>query len=997
MVDTDTFNFIFGQPQVCQNKDKFLIFISVFFSSTFALLMNLILKRTLLFFFIFWGLYNIIPAQYPHYFSYDDESGLPSNEVYSMVQDKNGFIWIGCDAGLVKFDGLHYIQYDSPTQQSNSKTGLTLSATGSIFCFNFKNQIFFLQHDSLYELQHDLIEINMIVADKKGNVYVSHLGGVSVYNENSCKWADITPYDVDSATQTNYYLAKLPASNNHDGIYYLKESGLEHWDGKKVKKSPSDFFLKTSPRIYALEEYRSGVWIFLLEKNEVFSHYNGSIRQVKSPHLLSAIFNRKITSVKRLDDDYLWIFTYQGMIRYNPQTDDARLFYPNLSFTDGLIDREGNYWFSTLQSGVIRVPDLDYLVWNEENPSIPNERISRLASDGAYIYFTSVNGTLHKMPVSGGEMETYTTGIHADIQSFDLDPDDHTIRFNQSNTIYRLSGRELLQEPSKIFAIKTQKKIAGGWLIGTSHGLYWKKDNEPVFLKKSWVFDILINEKRKEAWIATNDGVLFLTYEDGEWSLKTNLLQDMQIRSMDWDSRQENIFALAFNGAVYRINDHLSCDKLFQLNKKVLPYKIRVSENRLLMATNKGLATCFLNDFTLTWQNTSNGLVSNNVQDVLVINEQIWLATGKGLQCIPLYSDHKKVKARLYLKQIKVDQDIVSDPTFLQLKEGQSIYLYLEVSHYSSNGNYQYAYRVRGQSDVWTLLPGDIQYLSIENMPNGNFEVEIKVIDQSGEDSENTIILKGNSTPKFWKSGWFLFILILSFMAGTYILYKWQLGIQRKKAQRENELNVSKLTAIQSQMNPHFLFNSLNSIQNLVLKGDIENTYTYITTFSNLVRKTLSYSEKEFIDFEQEVQLLELYLSLEKLRFKKQFEYHISGKDIEGIMVPPLLIQPFVENALVHGLLHKEGDRRLNIHFELKEVLVCTIEDNGVGREESKQINMRKNKQYESFSTAAIRRRFEILSHLLTGDLGYDYEDLSENGVITGTRVVLKIPVKYRY
>ena len=192
-------------------------------------------------------------------------------------------------------------------------------------------------------------------------------------------------------------------------------------------------------------------------------------------------------------------------------------------------------------------------------------------------------------------------------------------------------------------------------------------------------------------------------------------------------------------------------------------------------------------------------------------------------------------------------------------------------------------------------------------------------------------------------------LIILSFLVIVFLIYRWQIGIQKKKSQQINEINASKLSAIQSQMNPHFIFNSLNSIQDLILKGDVEHSYSYITTFSNLVRRTLSYSEKDFIEFDQEIKLLELYLSLEKLRFKKDFSYTINFENMEEIMLPPLLVQPFIENALLHGLLHKEGAKTLTISFKLKETLICVVEDNGIGREKSKAIKLRQGSEHESF------------------------------------------------
>ena len=159
----------------------------------------------------------------------------------------------------------------------------------------------------------------------------------------------------------------------------------------------------------------------------------------------------------------------------------------------------------------------------------------------------------------------------------------------------------------------------------------------------------------------------------------------------------------------------------------------------------------------------------------------------------------------------------------------------------------------------------------------------------------------------------------------------------------------------------------------------------------------MSYSEKDFIEFEEEIKLLELYLSLEKLRFKTDFTYSINTVNADGVLIPPLLIQPFIENALVHGLLHKVGPKQLNISFELNQDLICTITDNGVGRERAKAIRLRQRADHESFSGKAIKNRFEILSEVLQGKFGYEYEDLFENGEASGTKVVLRIPVERSY
>jgi len=224
-----------------------------------------------------------------------------------------------------------------------------------------------------------------------------------------------------------------------------------------------------------------------------------------------------------------------------------------------------------------------------------------------------------------------------------------------------------------------------------------------------------------------------------------------------------------------------------------------------------------------------------------------------------------------------------------------------------------------------------------------------------------------------------------------------ELSDTKKRLALEKEQRKSELKALKSQMNPHFIFNALNSIKDLVLQGNVDSSYSYITKFSNLVRKTLNHSNQEFISFEDEIKLLELYLTIEKLRFKKDFTFNIVANNIEDVNIPPMLIQPFIENALIHGLLHKEGLKTLSIKFELDEELICTIKDNGVGRLKSEEINQRKKGKEKSFSVNAIQQRFSLFKETFGNKIGIKYIDNTEDDLVIGTTVILKIPFVNRF
>ncbi len=239
----------------------------------------------------------------------------------------------------------------------------------------------------------------------------------------------------------------------------------------------------------------------------------------------------------------------------------------------------------------------------------------------------------------------------------------------------------------------------------------------------------------------------------------------------------------------------------------------------------------------------------------------------------------------------------------------------------------------------------------------------------------------------------FLFLILLFYFQRIKIKRKaefLELELQetKKRMVLEKQYKNSELKSLKAQMNPHFMFNAMNSIQSLVLKGNKDEAYNYLTKFSSLIRENLNMSEKSFVYFDEELSLLKKYLELEKLRFRKNFEYSLIGVEtIKDIKIPSMIIQPFVENAIKHGLLHKtSGLKNVTIEFFQEDVFKCIITDNGIGIIAAKALNKIKGKQ-DSFSTKAIQDRLSLLKEYYKLDIGFEYENVNE-----GTRIILKIP-----
>jgi LytS/YehU family sensor histidine kinase len=214
------------------------------------------------------------------------------------------------------------------------------------------------------------------------------------------------------------------------------------------------------------------------------------------------------------------------------------------------------------------------------------------------------------------------------------------------------------------------------------------------------------------------------------------------------------------------------------------------------------------------------------------------------------------------------------------------------------------------------------------------------------------------------------------------------------------KLVLSQLEALRSQMNPHFIFNALNSIQEYIVFNNKELASSYLIKFSRLIRIYLEHSQQNEIVLKEEISALKIYLELEKVRFEDVLDYDLQideSLSLEQIKIPSLFIQPYVENAIKHGLLHKLNDRMLKVTFRRgnnEGYLICTIEDNGIGRSASLEINKNKTVQHQSFATSANEKRLELINLDRAEKIVVEIVDLySNNNESKGTKVIIKIPL----
>ncbi len=316
----------------------------------------------------------------------------------------------------------------------------------------------------------------------------------------------------------------------------------------------------------------------------------------------------------------------------------------------------------------------------------------------------------------------------------------------------------------------------------------------------------------------------------------------------------------------------------------------------------------------------------------------------------------------------------------------------------NSPSGIQYKYMLEGFDKEWIYTVNTSIYYT--SLAPGSYTFKVFAMNDSGIWSTVPSVISFTIQPPFYMSAWFLLTLVFGVIIIGFLIYfliqkQNQLKNKQIEEQKQRAL-ASELQALRSQMNPHFIFNTLNSIQNFISKNESKDASIYLSKFAKLMRATLANTKRQRISLKDEIETLTLYLELEQLRLNNKFSYEIlvdETIDTQYEQIPSMLIQPYVENAIWHGISHKEGNGIIRIQFlpENEHLLKCVVEDNGIGRENA--IKLKQNTTSPSFGMNITKERVELLNSLNGNQLSVKINDLKINNQPTGTRVELYVPI----
>jgi sensor histidine kinase YesM len=482
------------------------------------------------------------------------------------------------------------------------------------------------------------------------------------------------------------------------------------------------------------------------------------------------------------------------------------------------------------------------------------------------------------------------------------------------------------------------------------------------------------------------------------------------IEDLFYDESENTLFVATSSKGIITLKDNQIKNHVTSqlgLNSNTCNSIKKITSSLYLIGTNNGLNSITFkenNTFEVRNLNAVLGLKNNRIYDVDFLDDIVYLATENGLLSFNLKNiSSKKSNPKCLITHLKNQNNIVTNNFVFPYYKSDVSIEFSGIS-YINQGNLTYYYKLNGQNDSWsTSKETQINYKSLSPK---KYTFSIYTVDGFGQKSAIKTI-QFEITPPFWQKTGFIIFSILLLLMLLYLFIKYRLKKQQKrfeeekksiqmerdKAQLEKQMVELEQKALRLQMNPHFIFNALNTIKGYYSEGDAVNASSYISKFSKLLRMLLENTEQS-IPLKKEIEMLEIYIKLTKIRYKDKFEYELivdENLNTSETLIPTLLLQPMVENAIIHGLAPKEEIGKLKVSFVKKNnQLECIVEDNGIGRVASKMIQ--KNKEHQSKALEITNERLDLFNNNI-GKSTIEIIDLETHLIPSGTKVIITIPL----
>jgi ligand-binding sensor domain-containing protein len=933
------------------------------------------------------------------YINYDTRDGLAGSVVYDAIQDKEGFMWFATENGLSRFDGKNFQTFTTKDGlPDNEILKLFVDSKGRVWIMPFKASLCYYFNGKIYDKTNDtlLAKISLLTyatdmaEDKSGNLFIAE----------ERRWYTILgnrTVRIHEKTDEVVFFVQAIGLNEKDEVEVLTEDSVnkKHYftirsDNGNVKMmktdsvSPENSKCLITPDYVITPSYRGKYLSFYSDGNE-------AIRAKLPPNTVS---------INYIDKNKIVINTRNGLRFYDPQlqTFSSQLF-ADFNFTSAFVDKEHNLWLATNGSGVLMIPSLQF----------KNFSFSR---DKKFAEITALYRYHDTVWAGGWTKEVWginTNNLRASHVDREVDnvklvsilPLNNKLFF--ANTSYTVNPFSHRRHSLPDLSLKSAA-------LGTS-GIIVASHANAILIRPSGIQEHIWEgrttcaiESDSGFYIGTLNGLFHKSYSGKIVNIGA-IIPELAARIVNVAVSAQGVLWVTTkgNGIVAYGNNKLLChftEKEGLTSDNCI--SLYVDGNIIWVGTEKGLNRIDISKAVqISHFSMSDGLPSNTINAIVASGHKVFVGTPKGLTYFEVDKISQTSTCDLQLRGIYVVNKYWSyDSTNFSLPhKSNDIRFEFSGISFKSAGEMTYKYRLLGLQPEWRTTTEN--QLSFPSLSSGEYTLQLVAINKYGVPSQ-TREVSFVIEKLLWQKTWFK-ILMAFFIVGvlwTFIVYRIRRIRQqeKKKAEITNRISELEQKALRSQMNPHFIFNCLNSIQQYVAERDITGANNFITDFSRLIRMTLDLSTHSLISLCDELDYITTYLRVEKARLEGMFDYCLNidqAINLHSVSLPPLLLQPYLENSIRHGIRYKTGsDGLIQINITQKnDGVQIRIQDNGIGREASKKYKSEYHIQYQSRGMTINEDRIKMLNTTSEKIVELTVTDLyNSKEEAAGTRVDIYLP-----
>ncbi len=913
---------------------------------------------------------NVAAQLDPVHRKFTTDDGLGSNTIYSFFQMENGRMVVGHDVGISFFNGEKFTNPEYKVSPRSIYQSVTLR-DDELLSINFQGKSFRIFKDTLNHFDTTIKVKRMFSFENQ--IYL--ITSKELYSFE--KGHPIVPmYDLVNLFDVFYsgiiYQNKLYVSGFKDSLIYLAEFQLDAFkllDYNQISYAP-DFFIINDSLLKV--DYSS---------NTIF-HENSKVT------ILSE--SEKIHFLYSLSNSDILVGTQDGLLVYDAFWNLKNHFFKGISTSKAFQDIEGNIWLGTLNDGLFVIEQIDFLEFVMNDNFGKRKTFSNSLHSNNNIFLSTYKGQLICIDKDYKIIWEIDFSNNSEVQAMYFDKNKNTLLVYCKNLFEIDPSDGRIIKEHIVTSTKSIDVENGIIACGTSQGLALSLNGFNSTDKDLWIRNLyFLNEN--EMILETQLGIKYWSKEKGLFK-ELKHPQNIEPENLTyWNDK----YVVKYGDSLYQINNYQLIP--FEWQPQSI-FKLGATQDYLYASHLEG-GFSFFDGMKSENYHTHSGLHNFKIKNIHYWNDKWFLFGDKSYRIIPFKKNQKNIAPNLSITKIE-GSFVWQNNTWESEYENNLLRIICQLyPNVSDFGEGKVLYRIIGVKEEWMPCnkSSDGNELFLERLPFGNYLLEIKCVNISGN-SSNIVRYELIINKPFYLTWWFLGILVFCILIFIYIVIKWREQIIQKKnleKLKKEKLKIqalkSELAAIRSQMNPHLIFNSLSSIQTKVLSNQSKEAYEHLVIFTKLLRQALDYSQREYITLKEELDFLCHYIKLEFLRKDATFFWDLKVDDtlqLDNFLIPSLILQPFAENAIIHGLMHTEGEKKLfiKVNNNGQNGYEISISDNGIGREASRELNKDRVKEHKSFAMKAIQQRIAMIN--LSGKLKVSLEivDLQK-----GTEVILKV------